>query len=277
MTKTVLITGTSTGLGRATATLFQQLGWNVVATMRNPADGAELGALERVLVTRLDVEDDTSIAAAIDAGITRFGHIDVFVNNAGFGAFGPLEAASIETVRRQFDVNVIGVLRAMQAILPHFRERRAGTIINVSSTSGRITLPFGSLYHASKYAVEGATEALQYELAPLGIAVKLVEPGAIRTDFAGRSMAFSNDPDLAEYQPLIEAAMGTYGELMGGGSEPEQIAQVILTAATDDKATLRYVAGQDAVQMLQERAAAGDDEFFANVRGQFGLSSGAAR
>lgn len=277
MTKTVLITGTSTGLGRATATLFQQLGWNVVATMRNPADGAELGALERVLVTRLDVEDDTSIAAAIDAGITRFGHIDVFVNNAGFGAFGPLEAASIETVRRQFDVNVIGVLRAMQAILPHFRERRAGTIINVSSTSGRITLPFGSLYHASKYAVEGATEALQYELAPLGIAVKLVEPGAIRTDFAGRSMAFSNDFDLTEYQPLIEAAMGTYGELMGGGSEPEQIAQVILTAATDDKATLRYVAGQDAVQMLQERAAAGDDEFFANVRGQFGLSSGAAR
>ena len=277
MTKTVLITGTSTGLGRATATLFQQLGWNVVATMRNPADGAELGALERVLVTRLDVEDDTSIAAAIDAGITRFGHIDVFVNNAGFGAFGPLEAASIETVRRQFDVNVIGVLRAMQGILPHFRERRAGTIINVSSTSGRITLPFGSLYHASKYAVEGATEALQYELAPLGIAVKLVEPGAIRTDFAGRSMAFSNDFDLTEYQPLIEAAMGTYGELMGGGSEPEQIAQVILTAATDDKATLRYVAGQDAVQMLQERAAAGDDEFFANVRGQFGLSSGAAR
>jgi len=271
MPQTVLITGASTGLGRATAKLFQQFGWNVVATMRNPSDGAELSARERVLVTQLDVEDDASIVSAIEAGITRFGSIDVFVNNAGFGAFGPLEAASIETIRRQFDVNVIGVLRTMQAILPHFRKRRAGTIINVSSTSGRITLPFGSLYHASKYAVEGATEALQYELAPLGIAVKLIEPGAIRTDFAGRSMAFSNDPELAEYQPLLEAAMGTYGALTGAGSEPEQIAHVILTAATDDTATLRYVAGDDAVQMLQERAAAVDDLFFAKVRSQFGL------
>jgi NAD(P)-dependent dehydrogenase (short-subunit alcohol dehydrogenase family) len=271
MQKTVLITGASSGLGRATAALFQQVGWNVIATMRSPQDGKGLGALERVLVTRLDVEDDASITSAIDAGLGRFGQIDVLVNNAGYGAFGPLEAASIETVRRQFDVNVFGVLRTMQAVLPHFRERGAGTIINVSSTSGRITLPFGSLYHASKYAVEGATEALQYELAPLGVIVKLIEPGAIRTDFAGRSMSFSNDAELAGYQPLIEAAMGAYGKLMGGGSEPETIAQVVLTAATDGLSTLRYVAGDDASQMLRERAVTADGEFFASVRAQFGL------
>lgn len=272
MPKTILITGASSGLGHATARLFQQNGWNVVATMRNPTDADDLGTLERVLVTRLDVEDDPSITSAIEAGIERFGDIHVLVNNAGFGAFGPLEATSIETLRRQFEVNVIGVLRTMQVILPHFRERRSGTIINVSSTSGRTTLPFGALYHASKYAVEGATEALQYELAPLGISLRLIEPGAIRTDFAGRSMAFSNDAALAEYQPLIEAAMGTYGSLMDAGSEPEQIAEVIFKAATDNASTLRYVAGEDAVKMLDERAVTGDDAFFANVRTQFGLS-----
>lgn len=271
MPKTILITGASSGLGRATAKLFQREGWNVVATMRNPADGADLSAMERVLVTRLDVEDDISIRSAIAAGIVEFGQLDVVVNNAGFGAFGPLEAASIETLRRQFEVNVFGVLRTMQAILPHFRERQAGIIVNVSSTSGRITLPFGALYHASKYAVEGATEALQYELAPLGITVKLIEPGAIRTDFAGRSMAFSNDPELTDYQPLIEAAMGTYGKMMGEGSEPEQIAQSILEAATDNTARLRYVAGADAATMLKERAATDDPSFFASIRAQFGL------
>jgi NAD(P)-dependent dehydrogenase (short-subunit alcohol dehydrogenase family) len=271
MAKTVLITGASSGLGRAAATLFHNAGWNVIATMRSTSDGSELEALERVLVTRLDVEDEGTIASAVEAGIATFGTIDVLVNNAGFGAFGPLETASIETIRRQLEVNVVGVLRTTQALLPHFRQRRDGTIINISSTSGRITLPFGALYHASKYALEGATEALQYELAPLGVTVKLIEPGAIRTDFAGRSMTFSNDLALADYQPLIEAAMATYSSLMNGGSEPEQIAQVIFTAATDGATTLRYVAGDDATEMLRQRAGAADDSFFASIKAQFGL------
>lgn len=271
--KTILITGTSSGLGRAVAKLFQRKGWNVIATMRHPATETELTTLERVLVTRLDVIDTSSIDQAVAAGIARFGAIDVLVNNAGFGAFGPLEAASMETIRRQFEVNLFGVVQTMQAILPHFRTQQAGTILNVTSTSGRVTLPFGSLYHGSKYAVEGLTEALQYELAPLGIRVKLVEPGAIKTDFAGRSMAFSNEPSLVEYQPLLDSAMGAYGQLMGGSSEPEQIAEVIYAAATDETDTLRYVAGEDAVQMLAARAASSDAEYFASVRTQFGLPS----
>ena len=272
MAKTILITGTSTGLGRATAKLFQREGWNVVATMRNPANETELAALDGVVVTRLDVEDASSILPAINAGINRFGEIDVLVNNAGFGAFGPLEATPIETIRRQFEVNVIGVLQTTQAILPHFRSRRAGTIINITSTSGRVTLPFGSLYHGSKFAVEGISEGLQYELAPLGIRVKLVEPGAIKTDFAGRSMAFSNEPALTEYQPLIESAMKTYGQMMGESSPPELIAEVVFTAATDESDVLRYAAGEDAVQMLANRAVTSDEEYFASVRRQFGLA-----
>jgi NAD(P)-dependent dehydrogenase (short-subunit alcohol dehydrogenase family) len=271
VTKTVLITGTSSGLGRAAARLFQSKGWNVVATMRNPAAESELTSLDRVLVTRLDVEDASSIATAVEAGIARFGGTDVLVNNAGFGAFGPLEVTPIEAIRRQFEVNVIGVLQTMQAILPHFRARRAGTIVNVSSTSGRMTLPFGSLYHGSKYAVEGITEALQYELAPLGIRVKLVEPGAIRTDFAGRSLSFNNQSELAEYQPLIGSTMATYGGLMEASSRPELIAEQILAAAQDEGRKLRFPAGEDAFRTIAAREAATDEEYFAGIMAQFGL------
>lgn len=273
MTKTVLITGTSSGLGRAAARLFQSKGWNVVATMRNPAAEAELTSLDRVLVTRLDVEDASSIATAIDAGIARFGAIDVLVNNAGFGAFGPLEVTPIETIRRQFEVNVIGLLQTMQAILPHFRARRAGTIINVSSTSGRMTLPFGSLYHGSKYAVEGLTEALQYELSPLGIGVKLVEPGAIETDFASRSISFNNEPKVAAYQPLLDAAMATYGRLMAASSKPELIAEQIFAAAQDEGRKLRFPAGADALRTIAAREAATDEEYFASIMTHFGLTA----
>ncbi len=271
MAGTVLITGTSSGLGRAAAELFQREGWNVVATMRDPAAERELTALDRVLVTRLDVEDAGSIAPAVDAGIARFGAIDVLVNNAGFGAFGPLEATPVATIRRQFEVNVIGLLLTTQAVLPHFRARRAGTVVNVTSTSGRMTLPFGSLYHGSKYAVEGITEALQYELTPLGIRVKLVEPGAIRTDFAGRSMAFHNAPEIAEYQPLLGSAMNTYGGLMGASSEPARIAERVLAAATDAGHTLRFPAGDDAFRAIAAREAATDAQYFARVMEQFGL------
>jgi NAD(P)-dependent dehydrogenase (short-subunit alcohol dehydrogenase family) len=270
MTKTVLITGTSSGLGRASAKLFQRRGWNVVATMRNPDAESELASLDRVLVKRLDVEDAPSIALAIDAGIAEFGGIDVLVNNAGFGAFGALESIPIETIRRQFEVNVIGVLQAIQAILPHFRSRKSGVVVNVTSTSGRMTFPFGSLYHGSKYAIEGVSESLQFELAPLGIHIKLVEPGAIKTAF-GNSISFSNDPEISDYQPLLQASMNTYGGLTGAASPPELIAEQILAAAEDGSRRLRFPAGEDAFRQLAERDGASDEQYFATVARQFGL------
>lgn len=270
MGKTVLITGTSSGLGRATAKLFQRKGWNIVATMRNPDAESELNSLDHVLVTRLDVEDASSIASAIQRGIAEYGSIDVLVNNAGFGAFGPLEATPIETIRPQFEVNVFGVVQTIQAILPHFRSRKAGTIVNVSSTSGRMTLPFGSLYHGSKYALEGITEALQFELVPLGINVKLVEPGAIKTEF-GSSLSLSNEPAIAEYQPLLDSTMKTYGALMGAASAPERIAEQIVAAAADDGRKLRFPAGADAFRNIAERERATDEQYFATVAKRFGL------
>jgi NAD(P)-dependent dehydrogenase (short-subunit alcohol dehydrogenase family) len=270
MTKTILITGTSSGLGRAAVKLFHAKGWNVIATMRSPEKEGELTGMDRVLVTRLDVENASTIAPAIEAGIAKFGAIDVLVNNAGFGAFGPLESIPVEAIRRQFEVNVIGVLQTTQAILPHFRARKAGTIVNVTSTSGLMTLPFGSLYHGSKYAVEGITDALRFELVPLGINVKLVEPGAIKTEF-GSSLSLSNEPPIPEYQPLLDSTMSTYGGLMSTASPPELIAEQIFAAATDETRKLRFPAGEDAFRTIAEREAFTDVEYFASVAKQFGL------
>lgn len=274
MTKTVLITGASTGIGRATAQRFQSEGWNVVATMRNPDNGADLAALDNVLVTALDVTDEASIKTAVAAAIEKFGTIDVLVNNAGYGAAGPLEAFPIERIRRQFDTNVIGLIEVTQAVLPHMRKAGAGVVINISSVGGRMTFPLFSLYHASKFAVEGLTESLTFELAPLGIRAKIIEPGAIRTDFAGRSLDFVNDDSLTAYQPTVQTVLSAFQARQGdGGSEPELVADVIWTAATDGTDTIRYTAGDDAAQMMQNRKALDDATFIGGIRARFGLDA----
>jgi NAD(P)-dependent dehydrogenase (short-subunit alcohol dehydrogenase family) len=270
MTKTILITGTSSGLGRATAKLFHAKGWNVVATMRAPQAERELTQMDRMAVVRLDVQDPASIRAAIASGLGTFGRIDALVNNAGYGAYGPLEVTSSESIRRQFDVNVFGVLETTKALLPHFRARRSGTVVNVSSVGGRIAFPLGTLYHGTKFAVEGLSEALQYELQPMGIRVKLVEPGGIRTDFGGRSFDFSNDESIAEYQPLVQSVFSVFGPMLANGSAPEQIADVIYAATTDGTDRLRYEAGPDAQQLLARRRVADDAAFFAGMKAQFG-------
>lgn len=270
MTKTILITGASSGIGRATARHFHTHGWNVIATMRAPERESELNWLDRVLVTRLDVEDASSIEKAVEAGLDRFGRIDVLMNNAGFGAYGPLEATTLETIRRQFEVNVIGLLATTKAVLPHFRANRSGVIVNISSIGGRMAFPLGALYHGSKFAVEGLSESLQHELAPLGIRVKIIEPGMIRTDFGGRSFALSNEPAIAEYQPSVGALFEAMGPLMASGSEPELVAEVVYAAATDGSDQLRYEAGADAVEILARRRTADDAAFFADIKAQFG-------
>lgn len=146
--------------------------------MRRPEDEVELTQLDKVLVTRLDVQDAHSIQTAIDAGIEAFGRIEVLVNNAGYGAYGPLEATSEESIRRQFDVNVLGPLATAKAIIPHFRANRAGTLVNIAFIGGRLAFPLGALYHGTKFALEGISEALHYEFGALGVRVKVIEPGA---------------------------------------------------------------------------------------------------
>ncbi|MDG4648929.1 SDR family oxidoreductase [Roseibacterium sp. SDUM158017] len=268
--KTILITGASSGIGKATALRFQSEGWNVIATMRDPSAAGELAALDNVHVNRLDVTDAGSIAAAVADGLSRFGRIDVLLNNAGYGAYGPLEAFSTERIRRQFDTNVIGLLDVTKAVLPHMRATRAGTIVNISSIGGQITFPLGTLYHGTKFAVEGLSEALHYELEPLGIRVRIVEPGMIRTDFGGRSFDFAMDETLSDYAPTAEGMGRLFGKLAANPSPPEVVAEVIWQAAIETGNRLRFRAGKDADDLLDERKVKDDAAFIGAIKDMMG-------
>lgn len=269
--QTILITGASTGIGKATAKHFQAQGWNVVATMRKPEDGAELAALDNVLVTRLDVTEPASIEAAVAVTLDKFGQVDVLLNNAGYGAYGPLENFDMDRIRRQFDTNVIGLLEVTKAVLPQMRARKSGAIVNISSIGGQMTFPLGTLYHGTKFAVEGISEALHYELEAIGVKVKIVEPGMIATDFSGRSFDFANDPAIGEYQGVVSAVMGSFANQAFPPSPPEVVAEVIWAAVTDGTNTLRYRAGQDADYLLTNRKAADDATFIGGIKEQMGL------
>lgn len=271
MTKTIFITGASSGIGKATAKHFQAQGWNVIATMRSPDKETELTALDNVLVTRLDVTVEASIGAAVAAGMERFGAIDALVNNAGYGAYGPLEAFDIDGIRRQFDTNVIGLLAATKAVLPHMRAAKSGTIVNISSIGGRMTFPLGTLYHGTKFAVEGLSESLHYELSAFGVRMKIVEPGMIKTDFGGRSFDFQNDESLEEYQETVQKLFAGFGAVTETASEASVVADVIWNAVTDGTGTLRYTAGDDAAELMANRKAQDDDTFLAGIKDQFGL------
>ena len=271
MRKTVLITGASSGIGKATALYFQEKGWNVVATMRTPEKEEELTTLDHVLVEKLDVTDVDSINSAVNAGIKAFGRIDVLVNNAGYGAYGPLEAFPRENIVRQFNTNVIGLLDVTKAILPHFRKQKNGTVVNISSIGGKMTFPLGALYHGTKFAVEGISEALNYELEQIGCKVKIVEPGAIATDFGGRSFDFQNDETMAEYQEIIGKVMKSFETVFERHSESIVVARVIYEAVTDGTNRLRYAAGEDAVELLGNRKELDDDSFIGGIKAQFGL------
>jgi len=163
--------------------------------------------LENVLVKKLDVLDLESIQNAVIEGVQKFGQIDVLLNNAGYGAYGTLESFSREKIVRQFNTTVIGLLDVGKAILSHFRQNKSGIIINISSIGGKITFPLGALDHETKFAVEGISESLSFEVEQFGGQVKIVEPGMIATEFAGRSFDFSNDETMAEYQKIDGALM----------------------------------------------------------------------
>lgn len=271
MKKTILITGASSGLGKATAKLFQAEGWNVVASMRLPEQEKELNSLENILVTKIDVLDLDSIHTAVKSGIEKFGKIDVLLNNAGYGAYGTLESFSREQIARQFNTNVIGLIDVTKAVLPHFRQNKAGIIINVSSIGGKMTFPLGSLYHGTKFAVEGISEALSYEVEQFGGKVKIIEPGSIATDFAARSLEFSNDAAQDEYQKLVGKVTSAIPLLYQNASSASKIAAVVYQAASDGTSQLRYTAGDDASLFINTRKQLNDDEFTAGIKAQFGL------
>lgn len=243
MSNTILITGASTGIGKSTALLFQKKGWNVVATMRDLSTAGDLSSLERVLCVELDVTKPDTISRAVTRAIETFGSIDAIVNNAGYGLIGPFEDASDEQIRKQYEVNVFGVMNMIRAILPHFRSRRAGTIITISSWGGRFTFPLYSLYHGTKWAVEGLSESLQFELEQFNIRMKLVEPSIIKTNFFHGSMVLSMKPDSV-YKNYADHAMPNMQHAGDTGSSPDVVARAVYKAATDNSSRLRYPCGK---------------------------------
>ena len=270
MSNTLFITGASTGIGKATALYFRAKGWNVAATMRDPKDHQDLRDAG-VETLALDVLQPDSIKPALDAAIAKFGRIDVLCNNAGYGTMGPFEAASREQVERQFATNVTGLIYVTQEFLPHFRANQSGVIINISSVGGVCAFPLFSLYHGTKWAVEGMSESLNFELNPQGIRVKIVEPGRIATDFAGRSLDVLQKPGLTAYDGFIDTFRKNWTTNRAPGAPPELVAEVIWNAATDGTSQLRYIAGDDAKLTIETRAKISQDEYYAMIRQRMGL------
>lgn len=252
--KTIFITGTSSGLGKAAVHLFHSKGWNVIATMRN-VDKADFEALERVTILPLDITEPEQIKTAVNKAIAA-GNIDVVLNNAAYGAIGPLESVSEDILLKQINTNLLGAIRVTQAFIPHFREKRSGLFINITSIAGLITFPLDSLYHAVKWGLHGWSEGMSYELAHFGIGIKTVAPGFIRTEFGANIVITSSEP----YQELMDGYLKTVGDMMdpeNNGSTAEEIAQVVYEAVTDGKDQIHYTAGADSKQMSDRRLQVG--------------------
>jgi short-subunit dehydrogenase len=240
MEKVILVTGASSGIGKETAKLFQSKNWKVAATMRHPETAADLQHIVDVECIALDVTDPDSIRAAIDKTLAAFGRIDAVVNNAGFGLQGPFELTTDEQIERQFQVNVFGLMQVCREILPYFREQKRGLIVNVASVGGRMTFPLSSIYHATKWAVEGFTESLHYELEPLNIRVKLIEPGPIRTDFYTRSLEIAESREKSVYDNFVARTLPNMQKAGEAAPDGRIVAQTIYDAVTDGSRRIRY-------------------------------------
>lgn len=247
---TILITGTSSGIGRTTVEYFSKKGWNVAATMRSPEKETHLHTLPNVRVYRLDVTDIPSIQQAIRDVLRDFGSLDAICNNAGYGAVGVFEASSPEQMQHQFDTNVFGLMNVVREVLPYFRQQRKGTIINVSSMGGLLTFPLYSAYHATKWAVEGFSESLQFELRPFNIRVKLIEPGAIKTEFYARTEPLLKKDGLTAYDAYERVTFANTQAAGANAPSTEIVAKEIFRAANDSSFKLRYPVSLQAKMLL---------------------------
>ncbi|WP_293946967.1 MULTISPECIES: SDR family oxidoreductase [unclassified Sphingobacterium] len=266
MKKTIFITGASSGLGKATAKLFHTKGWNVIATMRNAEKEQELKELPNVTLAKLDVTDGLAIQNTVSS-ILQSHSVDVVLNNAGYGLIGPLEALTDEQIMSQVHTNLLGVINITRAFVPYFRERKNGRFINITSTFGLLGYPTCSIYNATKFAVDGFSEGLAYELAQFGVKVKVVAPGGMQTDFAGRSL--QGGMHNAYSQLVAKVSEGYSEEQLANYTKAEDVASIIYDAATDNKKQLRYIAGNDAIDLYNERLKLSPEGQFEKISSQF--------
>lgn len=250
MQPVVLVTGASSGIGRALVQRFSAAGWRVAATLRFPERETGLADLPGVTVFQLDVDSEPSVQKAFREIITVFGRIDVVINNAGFGHFGVLEGADDPTIRRQFETNVFGLMRVTREALPILRRQGGGSLIQISSMAGRVGFPGYSLYHASKWAVEGFSESLAFELRPFNIRIRLIEPGNVRTRFYDRIPSGHSSIEPLPYQAFLDRCREVAEEAGRRGDSAEQVADTAFEAATDPGWRLRYPVGKKSRLLL---------------------------
>ena len=250
------ITGCSSGFGKVLSETLLKEGKKVVATARNPLQLESLKSLAKnpqdLLILPLDVTDRDQLYSARDAAIHHFGHVDVLVNNAGYGAVGALEEVSEAEIRRNFETNVFGLIETTRAFVPHFRNQKSGFIFNLSSVAGMVALPGASIYAATKFAVEGFSEALAGELSPFGVKLTILEPGGFRTDFANRSL------HVATYHTASDEVLNTtrnYYETIGGNQpgDPEALVKVMLELADHPNPPLRIIFGKIAYTRVEKK------------------------
>jgi NAD(P)-dependent dehydrogenase (short-subunit alcohol dehydrogenase family) len=266
MTKTVLITGTSSGIGKAAVLEFAKQGWNVAATMRSPEKETTFKNLPNVRLYALDVTDNDSIQKALASAKNDFGNLDVVVNNAGYGLDGVFEAMSDDDIIKQFDTNVFGLMRVTREAIKIMREQGGGKIVQIASMGGRLAFPLYSIYHASKWAVEGFTESLHYELSPFNIQLKLIEPGLIQTEFTGTSRHFVKPAKDDAYDGYLAKFEKAANDAMKNAENPEKVARTIVKASNDDRSKMRYPVGSPAPMLLFIKRLVPDAWFFKMVR-----------
>ncbi len=238
--KTILITGASSGIGKATAELFSRNGWNVAATMRNIEKASQFKDFNNVNCYSLDVSNIESVDKCIGQIIQEFGRIDVLVNNAGIYETGPLEGTSAENTDRLIRTNINGVVYVTKAVLPHFRKNKNGIIVNISSIAGRATFPFQSVYHLTKWAIEGFSEGLRYELKDLNIRVKSFAPGSVKTNLWNDLERQPIGTYPKEYESIFRNWFSYLNESIQKGFLPEHEARAIYRAVNDKKDKFRY-------------------------------------
>ena len=267
--KVAIITGSSSGIGHATALLLARNRFHTYATMRNikkSVDIMEIANRERLplQVIQLDVNDDTSIRNSIEKVISEKQRIDLLVNNAGYGLVGAFEDLSVEEIKSQFETNFFGVIRLTQQVLPIMRKQKSGTIVNVSSGAGRIGFPGMSAYVSSKFALEGLSESMSYELEPFGIKSVIIEPGVIRTNFkknAVMSKKSLDDSSISPYSSIIQKMDASITSIIEHATPPEEVAKAILHVVTSNNPELRFPIGNDIIMMLETKKSMSDEDF----------------
>ena len=271
-----VVTGSSSGIGHETALTLARNGYTTYATMRNTSKATEIQSIASkenlpIIVKQLDVTKDESVRNAIQQIASEAGRIDVVVNNAGYGLTGAFEDLSIEEIKAQYETNFFGAIRVTQAVLPIMRKQRSGKIINISSGAGRLGYPGGSAYVSTKFALEGLSESMSYELEPFGIRVVLVEPGVIRTNFSsGMVLAKKAQDPNSPYSQMMQRMGTTLQQLEQNGSDVDLVASIVLKAATSANPELRYLAGKDVENWVEAKRKLSDSEFINSMKQNMG-------